>query len=274
MQIAFLAPRPELQAYIRSLWVLESEHGMPARDGSLAAPNGSPKLIIPCENSLDSIAGGRVQVSRERGLYFVGNRDSSTLIHSSARRTTFIVIEFTPQGAYPFFGVPMSETLNQHLDAGTLLGPAGSRLTEQIHALPDTASMISFIEDELLRRLSQGHTDSRLIDFCVQRFTRTDGRLSIGELARETGCSRQYLDRVFKRHVGLPPKALAVILRFQRFYRHWAERRPYEQIRDELLDFYSDQSHFIREFRRMTGHPPLRFLREVPNEFGRRVTLG
>jgi hypothetical protein len=70
MQLSFVQPRPELQPHIESLWVFESAVGMAPTDTSMAAPNGCPKLIIPYENSLVSIANGRTQVSHEEGLYF------------------------------------------------------------------------------------------------------------------------------------------------------------------------------------------------------------
>ncbi len=100
MDLSFIQPRQELRPYIKSFWVCESAVGLPETDRSLAAPNGCPKLIVPCENSLESLANGRLQVSHEQGLYFVGNRDSSTLIRSSSRRTVFIGIEFAPHGAF------------------------------------------------------------------------------------------------------------------------------------------------------------------------------
>lgn len=122
MKIAFVQPRPELRPYIAALWVFESNVGMPRRDQSLAAPNGCPKLIIPYDNTLESIANGRYQVTREQGLYFSGNRDTSTLIYSSAWRTGFLGIEFAPHGAFPIFGVPMQETVNRHLDSEVVFG--------------------------------------------------------------------------------------------------------------------------------------------------------
>jgi hypothetical protein len=101
MDLSFIQPQQELRPYIKSFWACESAVGMPATDRSLAAPNGCPKLIVPYENSLESIANGRLQVSHEQGLYFVENRDSSTLIRSSLRKTGFIGIEFSPHGAFP-----------------------------------------------------------------------------------------------------------------------------------------------------------------------------
>src|SRR5215467_6436463 len=103
MRITFVQPRSELTPYIESMWVLESSVGMPRTDQSMAAPNGCAKLIIPYENSITSIADGRVQLSREQGVYFVGNRDTSTIIQTTSQKTGFIAIEFSPFGAYAFW---------------------------------------------------------------------------------------------------------------------------------------------------------------------------
>jgi hypothetical protein len=98
--------------------VFESDVGLPPEHPSLAAPNGCPKLIFLYGNSLTSIVNGRVQRSRE-GLYFVGNRDSATRLHSSGGRIGIIGIEFFPQGAYPCFEIPMSTTANRLFEADT-----------------------------------------------------------------------------------------------------------------------------------------------------------
>lgn len=105
MRISFVQPRPELQPYVESFWVFESAVGIPPSDTSMAAPNGCLKLVVAYENSLVSTADGRTQISHQQGLYFVGNRDTSTVLHSAARKSGFIVIKFAPQGAYPFFGM-------------------------------------------------------------------------------------------------------------------------------------------------------------------------
>jgi AraC-like DNA-binding protein len=97
--------------------------------------------------------------------------------------------------------------------------------------------------------------------------------MPIKELERRTGFTRRYLDQIFNRHVGLSPKTLAGIFRFQKFYRKWAQGLPYEALKEEINDYYYDQAHFTKEFKRMTGYSPGRFARGVINEFGRRLML-
>jgi hypothetical protein len=40
-----------------------------------------------------------------------------------------------------------------------------------------------------------------------------------------------------------------------------------------VYDHSYDRAHFIKEFRRMTGHSPREFCLSVPNEIGRQLTL-
>jgi AraC-like DNA-binding protein len=273
MRLSFVQPRPELKPYIESFWVFESPVGMPVTDTSMAAPNGCSKLIIPCENSLVSRADERTQVSHEGGLYFVGNRDTQTTIHSSARKTGFVVIEFSPHGAYPFFGVPMEETVNGLFDAETVFGKWGREVRETLRNLEVVDRKVNFIEDQLVALIRKGPPRNTLIEFCVGALRSSRGRVAIGELERRTGYSRRYLDMLFNRHIGLSPKVLAGIFRFQTFYRKWARGLPYDALKEELYEYYYDQAHFTKEFKKMTGYSPQKFILEVSNEFGRRLSL-
>jgi len=245
---------------------------MPAVDMSMAAPNGCPKLVIPYANSLVSIADGRTSLNHEGGLYFVGNRDTQTLIHSSARETGFVVIEFAPHGAFPFFGIPMDETANGLFDAEVLFGRWARGVRETLRSLEGAGKKVAFVQEQLVTLLQNASGNNSLIEFCVGALKSSDGRIAIGELERQSGYSRRYLDLLFNRHVGLAPKVLAGIFRFQTFYRKWARGVPYDALRADLYDYYYDQSHFIREFQKMTGYSPRRFTLEVSNEFGRRLS--
>jgi hypothetical protein len=46
---------------------------------------------------------------------------------------------------------------------------------------------------------------------------------------------------------------------------------PFDLLKADLYDHYYDQARFTREFKPMTGHPPQMFMRDVSNEFGRRL---
>ena len=85
------------------------------------------------------------------------------------------------------------------------------------------------------------------------------GRVSMDEIAREAGLSPRQFRRLCLAETGLSPKFLARVLRF---------RHALTRVRAEAGDHaglaaecgYTDQSHFIAEFRQFCGHTPAAFL--------------
>jgi len=274
MKITFISPRCELQPYVESFWAFESSSGFPAVDRNIVIPNGCAKLIIPHENSLVSESRGATQISRAQNLYLVGNQDASTLLRSSLQPTSFISIEFTPQGAYQIFGIPMAETANGVWETDVLLAKWSRPVRDALNARDKLQEKVAVIQEQLIHLLSQSDRRNGIVDYCVQSLRATHGLLSVQDLASRTGYSRRYIDKLFQQRVGIAPKVLAGIYRFQKFYRMWAEGNSFEAFKDALYEHYYDQSHFTREFHRMTGHPPKRFSQAVSNEFGRRLLLG
>ena len=246
---------------------------MPASASSLAAPNGCPKLIIQYDNSIISTADGRTHATSQSGLYIVGTRDVAVHLSTPPGKTGFIGIEFYPHGAFPLLGIPMTETVNRVLSAETLCGGWGRNISEILGRLETVEQRIAFVQDELIRCLRKRRLDNPIVDYCVDTLKSSDGLIPIAGLEQSTGYSRRYLEMLFRQHVGISPKVLSGIFRFQRFYRKWAQGKPYDAMKDELYEYYYDQAHFAKEFKRMTGYPPRQFVTEVSNEFGRRLSL-
>jgi methylphosphotriester-DNA--protein-cysteine methyltransferase len=133
--------------------------------------------------------------------------------------------------------------------------------------------MAACLQGELVGLLGKRRDRSPLVEFCLRALKSADGRLPVRELERQTGYTRRHLEQVFRQQVGFPPKVMAGIFRFQKFYRKWAQGQSYDLLKGELYTDYYDEAHFCKEFKRMTGYSPRRFTLEVSNEFGRRLTL-
>jgi hypothetical protein len=106
MKVSFIQFRPELKPFIQSIWVIESPGGMPASDSNFAAPNGCPKLIVTLDNTILSTAHGAALVSREGGLYFVGNRDSPKSSRHARDEHALSASSFVRRGPTRFSGCP------------------------------------------------------------------------------------------------------------------------------------------------------------------------
>ena len=272
MKLTFVKPCIELTPYIQSIWIFESPIGLPAADINMAAPNGCSKLIFSYENPIISTVEGRAVKSKEHNLYFVGNRDISVQVCTAEGKTGFIGIEFYPHGAYQLFGIPMYETANRLLSADELIPHWGNDTNEQLNNIIDSIEKVNFIQKKLETLLRKNQLQNPYIEYCVNMLKASYGLISIAELEKKTGYSRRYLEMLFKKHVGFSPKVLAGIFRFQKFYKKWAAGQSFEEFKEELYNYYYDQSHFVKEFKRMTGFSPLWFSQKVTNEFGKKLS--
>lgn len=87
--------------------------------------------------------------------------------------------------------------------------------------------------------------------------------IRISELASIACLGKKQFERVFLAMVGMNPKEYARIVRFQKSLK-LMQNQP-EGIVLAQISYqcgYSDQSHFIREFRTLSGYTPLS-LREI-----------
>jgi transcriptional regulator GlxA family with amidase domain len=91
----------------------------------------------------------------------------------------------------------------------------------------------------------------------ADRSARTSGRLSVDALAHATGLPRRHLERCFLATVGVSPKRLARLTRFQRALRLLQHPRSNRGGTETAAACgYADQAHFIRDFRLLAGCPP------------------
>ena len=83
------------------------------------------------------------------------------------------------------------------------------------------------------------------------------GAMQIRDVARRCAVSQRQLERLLRTWIGMSPKRLARIARFQTVLGR-AERKP-QWTHVAAEQNYVDQAHMIREFSGFTGATPTRF---------------
>jgi AraC-like DNA-binding protein len=85
------------------------------------------------------------------------------------------------------------------------------------------------------------------------------GRDAVSEIARRCGLSCRQLERLLRVWVGISPKPLARIARFQAALLSASEQPSSEWTYVAAEQNYVDQAHLIHEFSGFTGASPTRF---------------
>lgn len=178
--------------------------------------------------------------------------------------THLVGVSIEPWAVYRLFGVPASELTNTVIDAEDLFGAEVQRTWHRLGEAKTTedryAALMHFVR-QCQRKLARPAPFSAI--WAASQTRANFGNVRVQSLCDELSISRKHLASMFKRTVGLAPKAYARLARF-RASMDALQSTPTTEFAELALDLgYSDQAHFINEFTRFSGDSPLRFLKAV-----------
>jgi AraC-like DNA-binding protein len=198
-------------------------------------------------------------IDGERRTSFVGGLHERQVTTEHPGRSLGMQINLDPLAARALLGAPLHELAGRTVPLEEVLDPL---LVERLADAAGWDARFASLDDFLAPRLA-GARQTREVEWAWRRLRATHGRVAIGELATELGWSRKRIVARFRDEVGLPPKAVARLLRFERA-RELAGTMPWGRLAFECG--FSDQSHLIAEFRRITGRTPETFLQDTVTE--------
>jgi AraC-like DNA-binding protein len=200
-----------------------------------------------------AIGLGHAPAADERFGSFAAGLFLGPVMIESSGGSNCLQINFTPLGARRVFGMPMSELADRMVDLGDTLGPQGPKLRQRLGDLRDWPSRFDLAERFVARRLAEAAEQDGAVEWAFDRILATGGRARIGAIATRIGWSRKHLASRFRDHVGLPPKSVARIIRFNR-----ARTLPAASGWADVAAAcgYADQAHLVREFRELAGQSP------------------
>ena len=249
MELAQRAPHPALASQVRSLAGWRERAGGPVRRNEL--PGARVVLIVSL--------GPRMDVDGRTFTSFVAGVHDAPVATEHAGEGYGLEVYFTPLGARRFFGMPMGELTRQVVELEDLIGPAAADLAERLHEAGDWATRLAMLERVVADRVVGSDPLPTELEWAWRRLHGSDGRVTVGALAAELGWSRRRFAAAFREHAGLPPKALARLLRFERAAARLRVPEPLELGRLALDCGYYDQAHLNRDFRA--------FARRTPTEY-------
>ncbi|QHT67272.1 AraC family transcriptional regulator [Rhodocytophaga rosea] len=267
MKLELIQPHPELRPYIGKMWVFENSRRLPDENMKVIVPNGMAKLIIPLHNGLLGKYKDWSHLSKESSITLIGIADSPAIVdveHDAPHIN--IGLEFSPLGTYRLFQLRHSEIKNKIFPLEEILGTSARRINERIANTEPISQKIHIIQSYLRSLLSKSSPDV-ILDYCLQQIASSKGLIAVSELEQKTGYSSRWLYEKFIEKVGISPKTLSSVTRFMQFYQASAGNPTADFFREDIYHYFYDQAHFIKEFKRFTGLPPVQFIK-TDNQFG------
>lgn len=179
---------------------------------------------------------------------------------SAPQDSEMLAVQFKTNGAYPFIQQPIHLLNNKVIDSETLFGKELIDIRTEILKQNEVSRKFKLIEDWLVSRFSKNKTpDTDLLNILSQ--LRTKPITESSKIIEAYPKSQKHLINQFKTYFGLTPKVFHRIFRFNELLKQIQNKQNliWSQLAYEFG--YSDQSHFIKEFKEFSGFNPEEFIK-------------
>lgn len=173
---------------------------------------------------------------------------------AAGSRIDWFLVKLTPLGCRTLLGAPQARLWDEDIALDAFWGATAAELWNGLVEAPDFQTRVALATAQL-RVLALAARGGRKSTFAAAADRRRLARAaSPGEIAALLDVGERRLRQGFRAEVGRSPKTL---LRLVRFGRYLAELHPAAGPAEEPHDHgYFDDSHAIREFRRLADMTP------------------
>jgi AraC-like DNA-binding protein len=240
-------PSPDLEQYVEHYWVVEWDLRGEAPERAETLPHPSVHMIFERD--------GR---SRIRGA---ARKKFSKLLDDKGG---VFAVKFTPGGFYPFVGVPVSGFSDKIVSLRDVFDRRGDELDRAVLAEDTDLSRINVVESFLLahlRDVDEADENVLKVTEIVYEVAKDRGLLKVQDLVDRYGLNKRMLQRLFAKYVGVSPKWVIQRYRLNEAAEELATGESISQAELALNLGYSDQAHFIRDFKSIAGVSPAAYAR-------------
>ena len=254
-------PRFPLNQFIQVVIYFEGIQHPHAVDRLL--PNGETEILIDFHDGPQFIYDNSTlkEIQACNHVWAAGVRTEPITIPSGSM-ASMMVISFRKGMSYPFYPVPVNEIADHVLDADLIWGEEFALVREEMLETEDIGRRFTLVERFLIEKFASRLIVDECVAFAVSEMSRSPDRLNIARMNAKIGYSQKHFISMFKRRVGLTPKAYLKIMRFQKAI-NTIERAAAGSIDWSSISYdcgFFDQSHFINDFKVFSGLTPEEYL--------------
>ncbi|MEM6864984.1 MAG: helix-turn-helix domain-containing protein [Bacteroidota bacterium] len=242
----------EVQKHIDHYWLLSAKDFSVLNGMQMYAyPGITPDMIIVLEGYYSLSYQGK-KLRSNQSLLFSFIHEKVYVDFSALKRC--IVVKFKSRGVSslkPFIRADVDTIMrNPMAFAEDAFGAEIQGLNNYLKKC-GTALMVPELDYWFAQRYQKADEG-----FMVEMSQEVSQDCNLGVIMQTTGYSYSTLERYFKKETGLPPKTFQTLQRFKKVLRELSTTKNQDWQDYVLRHGYHDQSHFIKEMKRFTGHTP------------------
>lgn len=263
MNFRFIQPSLHLRSYVKHYCFMESEACEPDVIERVI-PTESIQLMFHYRQPFVVLEEDKI-VSHQPQSIISGLSNSFSDV-STYGAAGVVFVAFQPAGACHFFRFPLSDIENQSLDMKDIFNKEIREVEEKLYYQNSFDERATVIDNFLLKRMSgvKQH-DYLLLQESLRIIKQNLGQTDTNALSAALFTTPKTLERKFATMVGKTPKQFIKLIRFQSTIEDMTLRKGSNLTDYAYRNGYSDQSHFIRDFKAFSGFTPKEFMVRYPN---------
>jgi len=223
-----------------------------------AIADGSPGIIFH-----QAEGGAFYQEGKVLPAVFLYGQTTKYTELSSKGRFRNIGVYFYPYAIKSVFGFNAAELTDSCIDVNLISCKEYKSLSERLFNASGLNDQIDVLSAYLFTQVQQNNvSDDKLIRYAITKMFEAKGNVNLKLLQEDLRLSERSLERRFKYDIGISPKLLSRIFRFQSAMNLLRDKSFYKLSDIAYEHNYADQSHFIRSFKEFAGVSPNQFQKQ------------
>jgi AraC-like DNA-binding protein len=221
-------------------------------------PNGCIELIIHITDNHCTLSKNDGDWAKSPVFTLLGLYDKPYEVQFSHNVRVF-GIRFYPDGIRNIFGIPPSEFLATYEDGTDVFGHSLREFCAKIRELNTTAEQVSLANEFISGQLASHVQTYDYTHLAMKLIRKVQGMADYQELTAQVPISIRQLQREFKALYGITVRDYMRLSRMNAIHNYMlSKNQSLTQLPYDLN--FSDQSHFIREFKNYVGVAPKKFI--------------
>jgi AraC-like DNA-binding protein len=181
--------------------------------------------------------------------------------------TALIIVVFQPTGIKKLLGIPAVELRDNIINLEDILDEKSLEIEEKL-AIASTIEEKSDILNLFFTSIAvkSKNEKEQTVTSSINFIFKNKGVVTNSQLIKFTGYTERHIERLFMDSIGLNPKQFSNIIKLNCFLQQLKNKSNYTNLTEIAYNVgYADQSHLIKEFKKITGLTPTTY-ENIPNK--------
>lgn len=252
-------PAVDLQPFIQAFWLGTFNINSEQHNVQTVVPNGCIELVIHLSDTHCALIKHSGTWSNSPDFTLLGLYTQPYDVQFSGTVRVF-GIRFFPDGIRNIFGVAPSEFLATFENSVDVFGQGIQDFSVRIRSEKSVEAQLELANAYIKRQLEWHHQSHDYTHIAMRLIREAAGLADYRKLTSRVPISDRQLQREFKHLYGITIRDYMRLSRMNAIQNYM--RSGNKNLTQLSYDFdFTDQSHFIREFKNYIGLPPRRFIK-------------